>query len=90
MLDHIDKLHDIARRLAGLKRVYNSYELILDQLLENKAYFREPANKCFSILSMNRFERLKHRISQLAISEIEDCEKEANGLISLVCCIHPY
>ncbi|KAK6515040.1 hypothetical protein TWF506_007392 [Arthrobotrys conoides] len=83
MLDHIDKLHDIARRLAGLKRVYNSYELILNQLLENKAYFREPANKCFSILSMNRFERLKHRISQLAISEIEDCEKEANGLISL-------
>ncbi|KAF3286704.1 hypothetical protein TWF970_008549 [Orbilia oligospora] len=83
MLDHIDKLHDIARRLAGLKRVYNSYELILNQLLENKAYFKEPANKCFSILSMNRFERLKHRISQLAISEIEDCEKEANGLISL-------
>ncbi|KAK6355903.1 hypothetical protein TWF718_000282 [Orbilia javanica] len=83
MLDHIDKLHDIARRLAGLKRVYNSYELILNQLLENKAYFREPSNKCFSILSMNRFERLKHRISQLAISEIEDCEKEANGLISL-------
>ncbi|KAK6337396.1 hypothetical protein TWF730_002797 [Orbilia blumenaviensis] len=83
MLDHIDKLHDIARRLAGLKRVYNSYELILNQLLENKAYFRDPANKCFSILSMNRFERLKHRISQLAISEIEDCEKEANGLISL-------
>ncbi|KAK6500209.1 hypothetical protein TWF481_010558 [Arthrobotrys musiformis] len=83
MLDHIDKLHDIARRLAGLKRVYNSYELILNQLLENKAYFRDPANKCFSILSMNRFERLKHRISQLAISEIEDCEKEATGLISL-------
>ncbi|KAK6530899.1 hypothetical protein TWF281_007732 [Arthrobotrys megalospora] len=83
MLDHIDKLHDIARRLAGLKRVYNSYELILDRLLENKAFFKDPANKCFSILSMNRFERLKHRISQLAISEIEDCEKEANGLISL-------
>ncbi|KAF3932193.1 hypothetical protein ABW20_dc0109393 [Dactylellina cionopaga] len=83
MLDHIDKLHDIARRLASLKRVYNSYELILDRLLDNKAYFKDPANKCFSILSMNRFERLKHRISQLAISEIEDCEQEANGLISL-------
>ncbi|KAJ6257236.1 hypothetical protein Dda_8124 [Drechslerella dactyloides] len=83
MLDHIDKLHDIARRLASLKRVYNSYELILDRLLENKAYFKDPANKCFSMLSMSRFERLKHRISQLAISEIEDCEKEANGLISL-------
>ncbi|KAF3922451.1 hypothetical protein AA313_de0206710 [Arthrobotrys entomopaga] len=83
MLDHIDKLHDIARRLASLKRVYNSYELILERLLENKAYFKEPANKCFSILSISRFERLKHRISQLAISEIEDCEKEANGLISL-------
>ncbi|KAF3913017.1 hypothetical protein ABW21_db0202540 [Orbilia brochopaga] len=83
MLDHIDKLHDIARRLASLKRVYNSYELVLDRLLENKAYFKDPANKCFSLLSMNRFERLKHRISQLAISEIEDCEKEANGLISL-------
>ncbi|EPS36136.1 hypothetical protein H072_10367 [Dactylellina haptotyla CBS 200.50] len=83
MLDHIDKLHDIARRLASLKRVYSSYELILDRLLENKAYFRDPDNKCFSILSMNRFERLKHRISQLAVSEIEDCEKEANGLISL-------
>ncbi|KAK6358925.1 hypothetical protein TWF696_000099 [Orbilia brochopaga] len=82
-LDHIDKLHDIARRLASLKRVYNSYELILDRLLENKAYFKDPANKCFSLLSMSRFERLKHRISQLAISEIEDCEKEANGLISL-------
>ncbi|KAF3940301.1 hypothetical protein ABW19_dt0200461 [Dactylella cylindrospora] len=82
-LDHIDKLHDIARRLASLKRVYNSYELILDRLLENKAFFKEPSNKCFSILSMSRFERLKYRISQLAISEIEDCEKEANGLISL-------
>ncbi|EWC44147.1 hypothetical protein DRE_06972 [Drechslerella stenobrocha 248] len=82
-LDHIDKLHDIARRLASLKRVYNSYELVLDRLLENKAYFMDPANKCFSLLSMARFERLKHRISQLAVSEIDDCEKEANGLISL-------
>ncbi|EWC48736.1 hypothetical protein DRE_00041 [Drechslerella stenobrocha 248] len=76
-LYHIDELHDIVRRLSSLKRVYQSYELVLSRLLEeNQQSLGTPA--------LTRFARLKHRIAYLAIGEIAEIEKEAQGLISLV------
>ncbi|KAF3174076.1 hypothetical protein TWF788_008785 [Orbilia oligospora] len=82
-LYHIDELHDIVRRLATLKRVYQSYELVLNRLLEENKHLPSAPEKKFSPLALTRFARLKHRITYLAIGEITECEKEAEGLISL-------
>lgn len=35
-LAHVDRLHHIGRQLAVLKRVYQSYELIIDRVLEQQ------------------------------------------------------
>ncbi|KAK6518962.1 hypothetical protein TWF281_003652 [Arthrobotrys megalospora] len=83
-LVHIDKLHDIVRRLASLKRIYQSYELVLERLLqEGKAFFDENSPLAFQPVAASRIARLKYRIRYLAITEIEDCELETQGLISL-------
>ncbi|KAK6355658.1 hypothetical protein TWF718_000050 [Orbilia javanica] len=82
-LHHIDELHDIVRRLATLKRVYQSYELVLSRLLEENKHLSSAPEKKFGTLALTRFARLKHRITYLAIGEIVECEKEAEGLISL-------
>ncbi|KAK6514778.1 hypothetical protein TWF506_007140 [Arthrobotrys conoides] len=82
-LYHIDELHDIVRRLATLKRVYQSYELVLNRLLEENKHLPSAPEKKFGALALTRFARLKHRITYLAIGEITECEKEAEGLISL-------
>ncbi|RVD87183.1 uncharacterized protein DFL_001426 [Arthrobotrys flagrans] len=83
-LVHIDKLHDIVRRLASLKRIYQSYELVLERLLqEGKAFFDENSPLTFRPVAASRLARLKYRIRYLAITEIEDCELETQGLISL-------
>ncbi|KAK6332008.1 hypothetical protein TWF718_002546 [Orbilia javanica] len=83
-LAHIDKLHDIVRRLASLKRIYQSYELVLDRLLqEGKVFFDENSALAFRPAAASRLARLKYRIRYLAITEIEDCELETQGLISL-------
>ncbi|KAJ6257424.1 hypothetical protein Dda_8314 [Drechslerella dactyloides] len=83
-LYHIDELHDIVRRLASLKRVYQSYELVLNRLLEENKHLPSAPERKFGALALTRFARLKHRITYLAIGEITECEKEAQGLISLV------
>jgi Mg2+ and Co2+ transporter CorA len=36
ILEHIDKLHHIGRQLGVLKRVYQSYEMIIDRVLERQ------------------------------------------------------
>ncbi|KAK6530475.1 hypothetical protein TWF694_003826 [Orbilia ellipsospora] len=82
-LYHIDELHDIVRRLSTLKRVYQSYELVLNRLLEENKHLPSAPEKKFGPLALTRFARLKHRITYLAIGEISECEKEAEGLISL-------
>ncbi|EPS45705.1 hypothetical protein H072_307 [Dactylellina haptotyla CBS 200.50] len=82
-LYHIDELHDIVRRLATLKRVYQSYELVLNRLLEENKHLPSAPERKFGQLALTRFARLKHRITYLAIGEIAECEKEAEGLISL-------
>ncbi|KAK6359146.1 hypothetical protein TWF696_000313 [Orbilia brochopaga] len=82
-LYHIDELHDIVRRLASLKRVYQSYELVLTRLLEENKHLPSAPEKKFGPLALTRFARLKHRITYLAIGEITEVEKEAQGLISL-------
>jgi hypothetical protein len=38
-LGHVDRLHHIGRQLAGLKRIYQGYDMIIDRLLEK----REPS-----------------------------------------------
>lgn len=35
-LEHINQLHHIGRELALLKRLYQSYDMILERLLENR------------------------------------------------------
>lgn len=35
-LSHVDRLHHIGRQLAVLKRVYRSYELIIDRVLKKQ------------------------------------------------------
>ncbi|TGJ72005.1 hypothetical protein EYR41_003923 [Orbilia oligospora] len=83
-LEHIDNLHDIVRRLASLKRIYQSYELVLERLLqEGKVFFDENSPLAFRPAAVSRIARLKYRIRYLAITEIEDCELETQGLISL-------
>lgn len=82
-LYHIDELHDIVRRLSTLKRVYQSYELVLNRLLEENKHLSSAPEKKFGPLALTRFARLKHRITYLAIGEILECEREVEGLISL-------
>ncbi|KAK6515717.1 hypothetical protein TWF281_004308 [Arthrobotrys megalospora] len=83
-LENIDALHDIVRRLASLKRIYQSYELVLERLLqEGKDFYRDSSPLAFKPAAASRFARLKYRIRYLAITEIEDCEMETQGLISL-------
>ncbi|KAK6340515.1 hypothetical protein TWF696_008841 [Orbilia brochopaga] len=83
-LAHIDKLHDIVRRLASLKRIYQSYELVIGRLLEEgKVFFDEKSPLAFQPAAVSRIARLKYRVKYLAITEIEDCELETQGLISL-------
>jgi hypothetical protein len=36
VLDDIDRLHHIGRQLATLKRLYQSYQLIIDRILEKQ------------------------------------------------------
>ena len=35
-LGHVDRLHEIGRQLAVLKRVYTGYELIIDRVLKKQ------------------------------------------------------
>ncbi|EPS45710.1 hypothetical protein H072_111 [Dactylellina haptotyla CBS 200.50] len=84
-LEHIDKLHDIVRRLASLRRIYQSYELVINRLLdEAKDFFDADSPLSFRPAAAFRINRLKYRVRYLAIPEIEDCESETQGLISLV------
>ena len=38
-LDHIDRLHHLGRQLAVLKRIYQSYDLIIERILERQKPF---------------------------------------------------
>ena len=40
-LEHIDRLHHIGRQLAVLKRIYQSYDLIIARILERQKPFEK-------------------------------------------------
>lgn len=59
-LSHVEKLHHIGRQLAVLKRLYQSYELIIDRILEKQgsvdaeaALYSIPTSKARYINSLN-------------------------------------
>lgn len=52
-LSHIDRLHHIGRQLAVLKRVYQSYELLIDRVLQ-KQEASLPSLKNSQIISGNQ------------------------------------
>ena len=59
-LSHVEKLHHIGRQLAVLKRLYQSYELIIDRVLE-KQKSGDPVAHAYSVpisasSSLNGFE----------------------------------
>ena len=40
-LDHIDRLHHVGRQLAVLKRIYRSYDLIIERILDRQKPFEK-------------------------------------------------
>ena len=84
-MSYIDNLHDIVRRLTSLKRVYQSYELVIERLLqETQEFFPVGYSLLLQPSAASRFARLRYHVIPLAINGIEDCKLEAQGLISLV------
>jgi len=58
---------------------------MLSRILDNKFYIKEKNwGIDLGVSALSRFDRLKQRVTYLAITEIEDCENEAKNLISLV------
>jgi len=129
MLDHADvaevqKLHEVGRQLTVLKLMYQSYKLIVTQLIlrqrsplaasyralsrgrsrhrdahmyPNTAASRVSTEEFvlhddnstvkvrLSLSAVVRFERLLDRIGLYALTEIEECLKEKESLVLMVC-----
>ena len=97
-VEHIKKLHRIGQQLSVLKKIYQSYALIIDRILErqkpadtsNSTRLRKETideeNYAVSLSSAAtvRFERLKDRIQLYALSEIQECIDEKEALVFLV------
>lgn len=86
----VEDLHQVGQQLAVLKRMYESYSVIIDRLLENQSLHSSdtPSNDPrlgvrLSRAALVRFERLKDRIQLLALSEVQSCLDEKESLVFL-------
>ena len=117
-LEHVHKLHHYGRQLSILKRLYESYNLIIERITTGPPPILRPKALKHAHLSSEghthhasdapdspvearrtlvtygvpishaaaaRFERLKDRITLLALSEIKACLDEKESLMALVC-----
>lgn len=96
-LELIQLLHQYGRQLSVLKRMYQSYELIIQRILDKQksplpssgtpsdaTTFGAPLSPAATV----RFERLQDRITHYAISEIQECLDEKEALVFLVGLAH--
>lgn len=97
----IERLHHIGRQLAVLKRMYESYAMIINHILDSQKpfsslsasdmqpstdpSFRQTIGVPLSSGAIMRFKRLKDRVNLLALSEIQDCLEAKEALVFLVC-----
>ena len=95
-LYHIDKLHRIGRQLAILKKVYESYRLIINRILVRQKrmikFHTRPSHPMLSTAGVLldpaatlRLEAMRDRVSLYAMGEIEDCINEKDALVMMVC-----
>ena len=86
----VEDLHHVGQQLAVLKRIYESYSIIIDRLLENQSLHSGDSPGENSTLGVQlrpaasvRFERLRDRIRLLALSEVQSCLDEKESLVFL-------
>ena len=86
----VNDLHHIGQELAILKRMYESYSVMIDRLLEKQAPPGPGSYNSVPTLEVRlkpdaivRFERLKDRIQLLALSEVQSCLDEKDSLVFL-------
>jgi hypothetical protein len=94
-LYHIDKLHRMGRQLAIMKKVYESYRLIIDRILagqrrmaKSNAKHDHPKIPALGIpldpAAILKLEAMRDRIVLYALGEIEDCVNEKDALVMMV------
>jgi hypothetical protein len=95
-LKNVDELHHYGRQLAVLKRMYQSYDNVLERILEGPHNLEDHdatlAGHFSNLLSMSaklKFLRLRDRVKLLALTEIQDCLDEKEALVQVVS-ISPY
>lgn len=94
----IQQLHETGRQLAVLKRMYQSYALIIGRIVSRHGTPTEVNQQGpsagdgddetftapLTAKAIVKFERLKDRIELYALSEIQECLDEKESLVFLV------
>ena len=100
-LKQVNRLHLYGRQLSVLKKIYQSYDRIIQRILERqKMVTREerseqqgpralptsnPLGTPLHASAIVRFQALQDRINLFPLSEIEECLSEKDALVQVVC-----
>ncbi|MCJ1308049.1 hypothetical protein MMC25_001699 [Agyrium rufum] len=95
-LEHVNTLHHYGRQLAVLKKIYQSYNRIIDRVLERQKVLKsEPDSNPSDDTNLNsygvrlptaatvRFQALQDRINLFPMSEIQECLDEKEALVAV-------
>ena len=105
-LQQVNRLHQYGRQLSVLKKIYQSYDRIIQRLLERQkavaSQERLESQETRALLIPNplgtplhssaivRFQALKDRINLFPLSEIDECLSEKDALVQVVCVAYLY
>lgn len=94
-LNHIEMLHRIGRQLLILKKVYESYRLLIDRLIKRQKEMdrlkkevsgskEHQTEVVLGSAAVTRLVAMRDRISLYALGEIDDCYNEKEALVLMV------
>ena len=104
-LEQVNRLHQYGRQLSVLKKIYQSYDRIIQRLLERQKavasheqlevqgpralLIPNPLGTPLHSAAIVRFQALKDRINLFPLSEIDECLNEKDALVQVVHITHP-
>ena len=100
-LKQVNRLHQYGRQLSVLRKIYQSYDRIIQRLLERQKavasqerlepqepralLIPNPLGTPLHSAAIVRFQALKDRINLFPLSEIDECLSEKDALVQVVC-----
>ena len=100
-LEQVNRLHHYGRQLSVLKKIYQSYDRIIQRILDHQKTVTQdesPGQQGSGAPSIStslgaplhrsasvRFQALQDRINLFPLSEIDECLSEKDALVQVVC-----